>query len=634
MANRVEERKFPKAGSRESRAVTIQKSSIDGEKRTVDLAFSSEQPVVRWWGIEILSHDPGAMDMSRMQNGGAVLLNHSTDKQIGVVEDCRCDQDKVGRATVRFSRSTLGEEVFRDVADGIRRNVSVGYSIDEDPIQMSPEEMSDEIKNLALKEQAPAYRIRRWTPYEVSMVPIPADTSVGVGRSKESALEPKGPVEIPAHVAKEVQLMPDKTAEELAAQQRAKEQKEQENRDAIQKAERERIAEITALVSRHNLPAEMRDKAISDGLSIEQFRHNVLKHIGTTKPIDTPPSDLGMSEGDRKRYSIGRAIAAAINGDWSQAGFERECSMAIEKRISKEGYNKRGTFFVPYDVPLRTEQRTVLTAGGSTTGASLVGTTLRPDLFIELLRNRMIATKLGIQMLSGLVGNIAIPSFTAAATAYWVAENTAPTAGNQTFGQVTLSPKTVGAYTDFSRQLLLQGTPAVDGLVQGDLSKILALAIDLALFHGTGANGQPLGIAGVSGIGSEAGASFAWGNAVNMETLVAAANADVAGMRYVANATIRGLLKGRPKIGTTYPVFMIEDNQLNGYPVEVTNQIAAGDMFFGDFTQVMMGEWGVLDILVDPYTGSSAGTVRIVAFQSVDVAVRHPVAFTLATSIT
>ena len=363
-------------------------------------------------------------------------------------------------------------------------------------------------------------------------------------------------------------------------------------------------------------PAEMRDKAINDGLTIEQFRHNVLKHIGTTKPLDTPPSDLGMSEGDRKRYSIGRAIAAAINGDWSQAGFERECSMAIEKRVSKEGYNKRGTFFVPYDVPLRTEQRTVLTAGGSTTGASLVGTTLRPDLFIELLRNRMIATKLGIQMLSGLVGNIAIPSFTAAATAYWVAENTAPTAGNQTFGQVTLSPKTVGAYTDFSRQLLLQGTPAVDGLVQGDLSKILALAIDLALFHGTGANGQPLGIAGVSGIGSEAGASFAWGNAVNMETLVAAANADVAGMRYVANATVRGLLKGRPKIGTTYPVFMIEDNQLNGYPVEVTNQIAAGDMFFGDFTQVMMGEWGVLDILVDPYTGSTAGTVRIVAFQS------------------
>ena len=630
----VANREFPKAGSKESRAVTIQKEAIKAETRTVDLAFSSEQPVVRWWGIEVLSHDPGAMNLSRLLDGGAVLLNHSADKQIGVVEDCRCDPDKKGRATVRFSRSMLGEEVFRDVTDGIRRNVSVGYSIDEDPTELKPEEMSDEIKNLALKEQAPVYRISRWTPYEVSMVPIPADTSVGVGRSKESALEPKGPVEIPAHVAKEVQLMPDKTAEELAADQRAKEQKEQENRDAIRNAERERIAEITALASRHNFPAQERDKAIDDGLTIEQFRHNVLKHIGTTKPLDTPPSDLGMSEGDRKRYSIGRAIAAAINGDWSQAGFERECSMAIEKRVSKEGYNKRGTFFVPYDVPLRTEQRTVLTAGTANVGGNLVGTQLRPDLFIELLRNRMIATKLGIQMLSGLVGNIAIPSFTSAATAYWVAENTAPTAGNQTFGQVTLSPKTVGAYTDFSRQLLLQGTPAVDGLVQGDLSKILALAIDLALFHGTGANGQPLGIAGVSGIGSEAGASFAWGNAVNMETLVAAANADVAGMRYVANATVRGLLKARPKVGTTYPVFMIEDNQLNGYPVEVTNQIAAGDMFFGDFTQVMMGEWGVLDILVDPYTGSSAGTVRIVAFQSVDVAVRHPVAFTLATSIT
>jgi hypothetical protein len=153
--------------------------------------------------------------------------------------------------------------------------------------------------------------------------------------------------------------------------------------DAIQKAERERIAEITAL-SRATTCRQERDKAINDGLSIEQFRHNILKHIGTTRPLDTPPSDLGMSEGDRKRYSIGRAIAAAINGYWSQAGFERECSMAIEKRVSKEGYNKRGTFFVPYDVPLRTEQRTVLTAGGSTTGRA-GWHDLQPDLFIELL---------------------------------------------------------------------------------------------------------------------------------------------------------------------------------------------------------------------------------------------------------
>jgi Caudovirus prohead protease. len=287
MANR----EFPKAGSKESRAVTIQKEAINAEKRTVDLAFSSEQPVARWWGIEILSHDPGAMDMSRLQNGGAVLLNHSSDKQIGVVEDCRCAPDKMGRATVRFSRSTLGEEVFQDVADGIRKNVSVGYSIDEDPMQMKPEDMNEELKNLSLKEQAPVYRINRWTPYEVSMVPIPADISVGVGRSKESTLEPPAPVEIQAPVAEmmEVLVMP-KTLEELAAEERAKEQKDKENRDAIQKAERERIAEITALVSRHNLPAEMRDKAIFDGLTIDQFRHNVLKQIGTSKRTRRRPT--------------------------------------------------------------------------------------------------------------------------------------------------------------------------------------------------------------------------------------------------------------------------------------------------------------------------------------------------------
>lgn len=628
MANR----EFPKAGSRESRAVTIRQDAIDAEKRTVNLAFSSEQPVVRWWGIEILSHDPGAMDFTRLQGGGAVLLNHSSDKQIGVVEDCRLDPDKMGRATVRFSRSALGEEVFRDVQDGIRRNVSVGYSIDEDPMQLKPEEMSDELKNLALKEQSPVYRINRWTPYEVSMVPIPADTSVGVGRSAPELHEmPTGrdSAEIPAPVAvKEVRAMDPTKEKENATVDLAAE------RAKMQKEERERLTEINALASRHNIPMEIRDKAISEGTSIEQFRYTVLQHIGISKPLSQPAGDLGLSDGDKQRYSISRAIAAAIVGDWRLAGFERECSEAIEKRVSKEGYNKRGTFFVPYDVPLRTEQRTVLTAGTASVGGNLVGTALRPDLFIELLRNRMLATQLGITMISGLVGNIAIPKLTGAATAYWVAENTAPTAGNQTFGQVTLAPKTVGAYTDFSRQLLLQATPAVDGIVQGDLSKILALAIDKAVFHGTGADGQPKGIANVTGIGSEAGASFAWANAVDMETLVAAANADVAGMAYVTNATVRGLMKSRPKIGTTFPVFLCEDDKMNGYPVHCTNQIDAGDMFFGDYTQAIMGEWGVLDILVDPFTGSSAGTVRIVAFQSVDLAVRQPAAFTLATSIT
>ena len=404
-------------------------------------------------------------------------------------------------------------------------------------------------------------------------------------------------------------------------------------RAKVQDEERKRLAEINARSSRHNIPAEIRDKAINEGQSIDQFRYTVLQHIGTTKPLSQPPSDLGLSEGERQRYSISRAIAASIVNDWSQAGFERECSAAIEKRVSKEGYNKRGTFFVPYDVPLRTEQR-VLTVGTASAGGNLVGTALRPDLFIELLRNRMLATKLGITMISGLVGNIAIPKLTGAATAYWVAENTAPTAGNQTFGQVTLSPKTVGAYTDFSRQLLMQGTPAVDGIVQGDLSKILALAIDKGVFHGSGASGEPRGIANVTGIGSEPGTSFAWANAVDMETLVAAANADVAGMAYVTNATVRGLLKSRPKIGTTFPVFLVEDDKMNGYPLYCSNQIAAGEMFFGDYTQAIMGEWGVLDILVDPFTGSSAGTVRIVAFQSVDVAVRQPAAFSLATLIT
>ena len=183
MANK--QRTVPKRGDVQLRTVPIPKGAVNVDKRTADLAFSSETPVPRWFGIEILSHDPGCMELTRLASGGPLLLNHNSDVQVGVVESARCDPDKMGRATVRFSRSALGEEVFRDVLDGIRQNVSVGYSIDEDPVQMKPEEMDEELKTLALKEQAPVYLIRAWTPMEISMAPVPADIKVGVGRTAD-----------------------------------------------------------------------------------------------------------------------------------------------------------------------------------------------------------------------------------------------------------------------------------------------------------------------------------------------------------------------------------------------------------------------------------------------------------------
>lgn len=149
----------------------IRKEDVNKEKRTIEISFSSEEEVERWYGMEILDHKKESVNLSRLNNSGALLLNHDTDKQIGVIEKAYIsEQEQKGRAVVRFSRSGLGEEIYQDVLDGIRKNVSVGYRVEK-------------LILVEKRKDVEVYRAVSWTPFEVSIVPIPADATVGVGRN-------------------------------------------------------------------------------------------------------------------------------------------------------------------------------------------------------------------------------------------------------------------------------------------------------------------------------------------------------------------------------------------------------------------------------------------------------------------
>ena len=147
--------------------------ALDEDARSVEVAFSSTAPVERWYGYEILEHTNGAVRMSRMKNGAPLLLNHRTDEQIGVVRSARIDGDGVGRAEVQFSRSARGEEIWRDVQDGIRQKMSVGYRVHNYEVEQAESDID-------------TVRITDWEPYEISIVAVPADDQVGVGRTAES----------------------------------------------------------------------------------------------------------------------------------------------------------------------------------------------------------------------------------------------------------------------------------------------------------------------------------------------------------------------------------------------------------------------------------------------------------------
>ncbi len=153
------------------RSSYFERAMVDKGKRTVELSFSSEEPVERTWGIEILDHSKKSVSLDRLEKGGPLLLDHDKSSQVGVIEKSWVDVFlRKGFAQVRFSKNETGEETFQDVIDGIRSNVSVGYSVNEVVLE---------------KESKPQniYRVTSWQPYEISLVSIPADINVGVGRS-------------------------------------------------------------------------------------------------------------------------------------------------------------------------------------------------------------------------------------------------------------------------------------------------------------------------------------------------------------------------------------------------------------------------------------------------------------------
>ena len=375
---------------------------------------------------------------------------------------------------------------------------------------------------------------------------------------------------------------------------------------------------------------------IERGASKEEAMVQILDEISkrakqpaTPKPVAAQPvaqsAEIGLTEKEQRSYSFVKAIRAMAfpndRGAYEDAAFEREVSAAVEQRTGKTANG--------YLVPDEVMRRDLTVATGSAAG-DLVFTDARPGSFIELLRNRLALDTLGVTMLTGLNGPVAIPRQTGAPTAYWVAEKGAPSESNPTVDQVNLTPKTLGAYTEFSRRLVLQSSIDVEQMVRNELATVIALEIDRAALYGLGNTNQPLGLKLITGINTKdfANDSPTYAELVDMESLVAADNADIGAMSYLTNSTRYGAFKTTEKASSTAQFVLEPGGTVNGYNVVRSNQVATGDVFFGVWSQMLMGMWGALDLQVNPYALDTSGGVRVTALQDVDLAVRHPEAFT------
>ncbi|MDT0499703.1 MULTISPECIES: phage major capsid protein [unclassified Halomonas] len=632
--------------------------AIDEEKRTVELAFSSEAEVERWFGIEVLDHSEGAMRTERLEDGAAVLVNHDWDDQVGVVESVTVGADRRGRAVVRFGKGTRASEVWQDVVDGIRRHVSVGYSIHK----VEVEERAG---------QADMVRVTDWEPHEISIVSVPADVSVGVGRSQEPPpAEPGqgGPDtasngqsgsagESTTYRSSEMneKILRDKKGNLVRAKvdgdgnilevlemiERAGEEQDKARRAGVQ-AEQQRVKAIMDM-GREYENTELATRFVSDGKSPEEFQRALLAdmHKQRSKAItdhgggegETRSASIGMTDTDLRRYSMMNVVRALANPQDKRAqeaaSFELELSQEAERQYGKQA---RG-ILIPDDVLSRAFNAggAANTPTGATSGENLVDSQFMAGSFIEMLRNRTALMRLATTM-SGLVGNVEIPKQTGGATAYWLGEGDDASEETPTIGQIALSPKTVAAYTDITRRLMLQSTPDAERVVRNDLAAAVAQAIDAAGFYGAGGN-EPTGIANVNGINAvnlTTTGKPTYAEAVQMESEISADNADVNSMAYVMASAMRGHFKTTQKFdGTNGAPIWEPGNTVNGYGTEVTNQIQAGDLFFGNFADLIIGMWGGLDLTVDPYSLSKSGGTRLVVFQDVDMAIRRVESFCL-----
>jgi HK97 family phage major capsid protein len=618
--------------------------AAEGEDDIVEMSISSEAPYERFFGIEILRHNVDSIDLSRLADGRhPLLLGHDHERQIGVVKRAWVDGDeKKLRGAVKFSRGPLGQEIRQDVEDGIRSLISVGYFIEDiEEVEKAADGTETVVRRLSGDEfiremekehgadfyragpaaarakgsTPPTFVVTRWQPFEASVVPVPADVTVGIGRSAGAGNEHPKQASQPL-ITLEKPKMEQKTPAEL----------EIERRDGI-------VALGEQFAARGYITEKDIRDALANGRSVDQFKDFIMQKM-ESRHTDTSQMHIGMSRAEAKRYSFGRALVASVTGDWSKAGLEMECSRAVEKIMGRapEG------FFVPFDIFRRD-----FNVGTSSEAGNLVGTELRPDLYTDALRNAMVMGRLGVRFLTGLSSNLDLPRKTTAGTLGMLTEIGSASETAPVTAKATLSPKRIGAYTEVSKQALIQSAMSLEDLIRDDLVTGAAVLLEYQCINGAGTGAEIKGLRNVTGIGTVVGGTNglapAWSHIVDLESACANANAEpdrVAG--YLINTKLRGKLK-QTQFATNLPfIWQNGDMPLNGYRAAVTNNVpsnltkgtsttvCSAALFSSDWTMTTIGLFGAPDVTVDPYSKADTGQVKITLNQFADMQHRLPAA--------
>ncbi len=634
-------------------SVGFDRASVNVEARTVDLAFASEVPYERWWGIEILDMSAKSVRMDRLKNNAALLLNHDRDQQIGAIESARIDGDKKGRARVRFSRSALGEEILKDVSDGIRSKVSVGYMIHELVLEKKQDDLS-------------TYRVTDWEPFEISIVSVPADDTVGVGRAAERSLQGRTAMEpevgtTAADTGGTDALVAESRRSEGSA--RADERKQIAKRN-------EQIIALGARWPEYGGPDLALDAIAKADMTVEAFRAAMLKVLDE-KHRSVSQTNTGQLEADRLgpghqqpgggmpygmapremlaatalkafrgigalmgktdqevAYRAGMWCMGAIHGNARAMKWCQDSGVQLQQGSREQlGYNER-----------------VLTEGVFTSAGWLVPVELEAAIIAN--REEYGVARRVCNVIPMTSATTSFPRITSDVTAYFVGENTAGTQSDTGGDQVTLTLKDLMAWTSIGKSTAMDTVIALAEMVAREQARGFAVKEDSCFISGDGTSTY----GGISGIKTLLDtAAYSGGKiaaASGHDTFPEIDVSDVtsligilpvysrAGARWLVSGVFDAVVFGRLKLnagGNTVQTVQgrIVEGDYAGFPITVAHHMPAGAgttyngatiAILGNFNLgVAFGSGSGMMMTVDPYTDAHKNLTRIITTERIDI---------------
>jgi HK97 family phage major capsid protein len=619
----------------------------DGQEWTLyRIAASSEEPVQRWYGTEILAHKRSAVDLARFKLGASVRNEHD-GPVVGVIERASVDEDKVLRVDVRFSRNADGQAIERDVVDGIRRLVSIRY------LPLDERTLSKDQNGVETRE------ITRWQPVHLAFVADPADfRKAGVGREAELDREYEVEVEEPETIREKERAMPEQVIEKPTPAASPADARATDG--AVQIADRNKeVEKILQLAASHAVPNDKATSMIARGLSLQEAGLEILELTKTparAQPAADPTQSLSKQDRkDRLAYSYRRALAmgASLRMGGKLDGIEGELHTELERNLPNCVKRSEGLGIL---VPLRLQPEDEGRPRSRTMGTDVAGAggelvfDSQPRELMEILRARTIALRLGATLLTGLTGPVPFPKLTSDPTVYWRGENPSSDTPESDLGTdiLWLNPKTLMGNVKIPKQLLTISNFDIETRVRRILGIGHGQAIDRGCLFGKGSEFEPLGIWNTPGVGVVAiGGVPAYGKLVDMTTALASANADIGALAFASTPEIAGKLRqtlefsaaGSTKIWSGDN----ENGQVAGYRATASNLVRKNlgsganehGLLFGNWEDEVVGMFGdALEILVDPYVLAAKGQVRVLTFQMADSLTQRPESFCKGTGAT